>query len=527
MFLPSVFLSFLFGAFARGALALVNLTGPIVDLGYAAYLGNATTPTGVEDGPVVFFGGIPFAEPPLGNLRWRAPRMLDESVLPSESVSVSDARNFASPCIQQPAKAGVGAEDCLYLNVWMPANATNTSSLPVAFYIYGGGFFAGTTQGFPMYDWVAQNPGIVAVSAAYRLNALGFLAGPGIVADGDYNVGLLDQRAAMEWVQRHISAFGGDPDEVTIIGESAGAASVVMHITAYGGNQTAPFKRAVTQSIGYGPSQTAVGDETDTFFANFTASVGCPADLSPTDAMACLRNVTVDDLILGINNQTTDTWNPVYGDAFLPDLPSQLLRDGRFTPVEYMGGHCSGDGHTFSYGSPTTMLSEADIVAKIFENRWVGVSNETIREVFEFYPEVNATDSPLSSYYDLGSEIGGDIVFSCMDEFIAEYMLDAGVDNVFTFLWNAPNPVLYANAPYRWAAHTSDLFFLFSGTTLSTALNTDSQAWPPYSTDDRRRMVFTRGNDTETASSVEPWSNYKTSRCKWWFQQNITAQTTV
>ena len=117
----------------------------------------------------------------------------------------------------------------------MPANATNTSSLPVAFWIYGGGFFAGNTASYPMYDWVAQNPGIVAVSAAYRLASLGFLAGPGIAADGDYNIGLLDQRAAMEWVQRHIRAFGGNPDEVTIIGESAGAAAVVMQITAYGG----------------------------------------------------------------------------------------------------------------------------------------------------------------------------------------------------------------------------------------------------------------------------------------------------
>ena len=117
----------------------------------------------------------------------------------------------------------------------MPANATNTSSLPVAFWIYGGGFFAGNTASYPMYDWVAQNPGIVAVSAAYRLASLGFLAGPGIAADGDYNIGLLDQRAAMEWVQRHIRAFGGNPDEVTIIGESAGAAAVVMQITGYGG----------------------------------------------------------------------------------------------------------------------------------------------------------------------------------------------------------------------------------------------------------------------------------------------------
>ena len=114
-------------------------------------------------------------------------------------------------------------------------------------------------------------------------------------------------------------------------------------------------------------------NEANRALANFTAAVGCPADLSPVDTMSCLRNVTVDDLIHGINNQTTDTWNPVYGDAFLPDLPSQLFRDRRFTPVEYMGGHCSGDGHTFSYGSPTTMLSDTDIVTKIFDDRWVGV----------------------------------------------------------------------------------------------------------------------------------------------------------
>lgn len=97
--------------------------------------------------------------------------------------------------------------------------------------------------------------------------------------------------------------------------------------------------------------------------------------------MTCLRNVTLDDLILGINNQSTDTWNPVYGDSFLPDLPSQLFRDGRFTPVEYLGGHCSGDGHSFSYGTPTTMLSEADIVNKVFTGRWVGVVSPNLNRV--------------------------------------------------------------------------------------------------------------------------------------------------
>ena len=93
-----------------------------------------------------------------------------------------------------------------------------------------------TPQGFPLYDWVNQsNPKIVGVSVAYRLNLFGFLSGSSVQADGDLNAGLLDQRAALEWVQRHIASFGGDPDQVTIDGESAGGASIVMQIVAYGG----------------------------------------------------------------------------------------------------------------------------------------------------------------------------------------------------------------------------------------------------------------------------------------------------
>lgn len=93
-----------------------------------------------------------------------------------------------------------------------------------------------TPQGNPMYDWVAQHTGgIVAVSITYRLAILGFLGGSEVAKDGDLNAGLLDQRAALEWVQRHISAFGGDPENVTIDGESAGGASVMMQIVAYGG----------------------------------------------------------------------------------------------------------------------------------------------------------------------------------------------------------------------------------------------------------------------------------------------------
>ncbi|KAJ6517036.1 Carboxylesterase [Mycena vulgaris] len=125
--------------------------------------------------------------------------------------------------------------DCLTLNIWKPTNASAGAGLPVVVYIHGGGFYANSPQGFPLYDWVAQHPGgIIGVSITYRLNLFSFLGGPVVAADGDLNTGLLDQRAGLEWVQRHISKFGGNPENVTIYGESAGGASVVMQIAAYG-----------------------------------------------------------------------------------------------------------------------------------------------------------------------------------------------------------------------------------------------------------------------------------------------------
>ncbi|KAI0037229.1 Alpha/Beta hydrolase protein [Vararia minispora EC-137] len=545
------------------ASAIKSDPSPIVDLGYAVFLGNTTTPTGILGGSVIFFGGIPYAQPPVGDLRWRAPQPLNETT-PAIPVNVTDARNFAEPCIQQPAAAGVGSEDCLRLNVWMPANATRSSKLPVAFYIHGGGFFAGTPQAYPLYDWVAQNPGIVGVSVSYRLNALGYLTGPGIAAGGDYNVGLLDQRAALEWVQRHIPEFGGDPDEVTIIGESAGGASVIMQITAFGGSQPAPFKRAVPQSIGYGPSLRAVSFGANAQFKNFTVSVGCSAGLDPTAAMVCLRNASLDQVILGINSQPQGAFSPVFGDRFMPELPSDLFRAGRFSPVEYMAGHCTNDGRTFVGGSPRDFVTDTDIVSRVF-SRWPGVTNATIERVFDFYPPANVLGSPFPREYDLGSVIAGDVVFTCMDKFIADHMVAKGVKKVFTFRWNTPNPVLLASAPYRGTMHTSDIYFLFDGETLSyTAPNAGftfepfnasearlsseaiafwtsfvtsqdpsverlvgTPSWPTYTSQSRSRMVFSLGNALASASVVEQIDEFETSRCAFWFQKKVTEQTTV
>ncbi|QBE62913.1 carboxylesterase/lipase family protein [Pseudoduganella lutea] len=182
----------------------------------------------VEEG-VRAFKGIPFAAPPVGALRWQAP----QPVRPWQGVRQATA--FGNRCMQLPLYADMvfrspgQSEDCLYLNVWAPANP-GAKKLPVLVYIYGGGLATGDGSE-PRYEGAAMaRQGIVALTINYRLGMFGFLAHPELTAESKYkasgNYGLMDQAAALAWVKKNIAAFGGDPDQVTIAGESAGSYSV-------------------------------------------------------------------------------------------------------------------------------------------------------------------------------------------------------------------------------------------------------------------------------------------------------------
>jgi para-nitrobenzyl esterase len=179
----------------------------------------------VEDGLTVY-RGIPFAAPPVGDFRWRAP------VPASNWNEVRLADKFAPGCMQMPVgDSAIGymdlpfSEDCLYLNVWTPAKSPN-DRFPVMVWIYGGGFMADATS-VPLYGGEnLAKKGVVAVSIAYRVGPFGFLGHPELSAEsgghGSGNYGLLDQMAGLGWIKRNIAAFGGDPNRVTIFGESAG-----------------------------------------------------------------------------------------------------------------------------------------------------------------------------------------------------------------------------------------------------------------------------------------------------------------
>ena len=206
---------------------------------------------GVADDGIAEFRGIPYAEAPIGDLRWKPP------VAKARWDGVRDATEFGAPCFQPQSRPtasniyaeelGPMSEDCLTLNIWAP---TNAEKAPVFVWIHGGALVSGASS-FGIYDGThLAEEGVVVVSLNYRLGALGFLAHPELSAESDHgvsgNYGLLDQIEALRWIERNIAAFGGDPDNVTIAGESAGALSVMYLMTSPPAQ--ALFDKAVMQS---------------------------------------------------------------------------------------------------------------------------------------------------------------------------------------------------------------------------------------------------------------------------------------
>src|SRR5688572_3257881 len=214
---------------------LTFLVAILLNISGAAFADQVRTANGVVEGRGVqrsgvrIFRGIPFAQPPTGDLRWREPQPVQNWKF------VRGAVDFGPRCMQAPIfddmrfRSNGMSEDCLYLNVWTPAKS-NRERLPVLVYFYGGGFVSGDSSE-PRYDGESMAAkGIVVVTVNYRLGAFGFMAHPDLTWESPHkasgNYGLLDQNAALRWVQKNIASFGGDPKRVTIGGESAGSVSV-------------------------------------------------------------------------------------------------------------------------------------------------------------------------------------------------------------------------------------------------------------------------------------------------------------
>lgn len=310
----------------------------------------------VEEG-VTAFKGIPFAAPPVGPLRWRAP----QPVLPW--AGVRDATVFGHDCMQLPfpsdaAPLGTApSEDCLTVNVWAPAGAAG-KKLPVLFWIYGGGFVNGGASP-AVYDGSAlARAGVVVVSFNYRVGRFGFFAHPALAAAGEGpvgNWGLMDQQAALRWTRDNIAAFGGDPGRVTIMGESAGGMSVLNllgspaarglfrgAIIMSGGGRTAGQQRDMTRDLPGLPSAETIG-------LNFAKSVGVEGkDAAALDA---LRALPAERIVSGLNLASLfappsgpPTWSGPYADGLtLTGSVEAMFDRGEQAPVPVMVGATSAD----------------------------------------------------------------------------------------------------------------------------------------------------------------------------------------
>ena len=288
------------------------------------------------------FRGVPFAAPPVGPLRWRAPA----PVVPWDGVR--DALASAPPCAQverpgQPGSAVLGGEDCLYLNLWTSADPGDR--LPVLVWIHGGGMRRGNASE-PARDGAALAArGLVVVSVAYRLGALGFFAHPLLSAESEHHssgtYGLLDQIAALQWIARNIEAFGGDPSRVTIFGQSGGA-RIVQYLQATS-LARGLFHRAIAHSSGTfadpvyvrDPPAGAVSAEKEGERWAEVMRRGLPA--ATGDPLAALRAVPVERVVTEVEGLLPRYAVPVDG-WVLPDTTYRLFMSGRQHDVPVLVG---------------------------------------------------------------------------------------------------------------------------------------------------------------------------------------------
>jgi para-nitrobenzyl esterase len=334
--------------------------------------GPAAAPTFVmtDKGPVQgtvsgssrLFFAIPFAAPPVGDLRWKPPAPHAPWTMPVAATAPGPA------CGQLDALTAMSfdtssSEDCLTLNVWAP-KAASTTKAPVMLWIYGGSFVIGS-GGMSDYDGqkLSEATGAIVVTINYRLGPLGFLALPALHAEDPTHpssgmYGFEDQRAAIAWTKSNIAAFGGDPTNITIFGESAGGISVCTHLVSPPSKGL--FARAIIESGAYAIGLTATETAADAQGAALVKALGCDGKSDP-DTLACMRAVKFDQVLLAMpaspfNIVTGGTsWGTVIDGLNLPDDPVKLFGKNAFAMVPTLLGTNTNEGSLFfAFSNPVT-----------------------------------------------------------------------------------------------------------------------------------------------------------------------------
>jgi len=386
-------------------------TSPTVSLSYGSYQG------GVEaDGKVQHFLGINYAQPPVGDLRFRQP------VEPASFKETKQAVSFGASCPQQnytltkvkdidytplaglPTKVKP-SEDCLYLNVFRPADVSENAKLPVVVWLHGGGFLTGDASAFNASSLVVRSQElkqpVIYVSLNYRINGFGFLGGKEVYEAGLANLGLLDQRMALEWVQKHISHFGGDPRKVTLWGQSAGSVSVTSHIVTNPGTENKLFHGAIMHSTSTSPVVDTTHPKHQGYYDTIVDLAGCKGQ---NDTLGCLRQAPFESIMGAINtlpavfsnHGLNFTFAPSVDGKFFNKTLKEYVREGHYAQVPLIYGTTDDEGTLFSLAMMENVTTN-DQVRDLIKTLYLPTANDTvISKVLELYPE----DIDLGSPFD-------------------------------------------------------------------------------------------------------------------------------
>ncbi|KAF7350388.1 Carboxylic ester hydrolase [Mycena venus] len=362
-------------------------------------LGNSTV-TGLSFSNLEFYGGIPYAEPPIGSLRFKRPVPLRKLSTPT-----FDATQPGAPCLQAGSQSNSSIEDCLTLNIYKPSGLGKNVTLPVMAWIHGGGDMIGAARSYnatPIVEQsIARGTPVIYVSFNYRLGPLGFPQGREAQSANALNLGLRDQLLALQWIQDNIAVFNGDKSKVTLFGESAGAMSIgVLYLNS---NLQNLVRAAIFQSGSAGAGHVFEATRGQADWDNFVRAVPGCTDCRE-NSIECLQKANSSVLLQAIETSWAKS-NEGYPfvavldgpNGLLPELPSVLMEKGKFARVPFISGANLDEG---TYMTRPNVNSSAMIESFLISNYTTPTVSakklkEAVQKLVQLYPDVPSFGSPF------------------------------------------------------------------------------------------------------------------------------------
>lgn len=415
-----------------------------VYLNYSTYIGTAQAETGVTQ-----WLGIRYAAPPLGELRFMPPE--DPPVISTPQ----SAYDHGTYCLATDGASSDTAtsEDCLFLDVYAPSSATPTSKLPVYFFIQGGGFNTNSNPNLNGTGLVnASGNNIIVITFNYRVGPYGFLT-DGKELQG--NNGLRDQRKALKWVQKYIGQFGGDPGHVVLGGDSAGAASISLHLIAYDGRDDGLFHAAAAESVSFATVLTA--EQSRYQYDNLALRLGCVGNTSQT--LTCLQSKSAAEIqdmnynipYPGAADRPLYMYNPVIDGDLIRDLTYTSFAKGNFVKVPVIFGDDTNGGTVFAPQNTST-LAQSDMFLR---NQFPYLSLEQFATINSLYPNPNQTCPNVGCYWRQVSNAYGEMRYMCPGLYISNAYTKYGVPQSWAYRWNVEDPDQIADG--KGVPHTVEL----------------------------------------------------------------------